>query len=63
MRSPHLEAVGIASDGIDNLIAAASLPMDPQFHLAAILSALPGVRDALREAYVAMAGENPWQEH
>lgn len=59
---PRWDAVGFAADTLDNLIHAMSLPMPPAFHVDRLRGVLPGVRDRLREAFVAATGQNPWLE-
>jgi hypothetical protein len=59
---PHAERIGLASDRLDNLLHAAQLPLPPRMHLEGILPALAEIRDELREVFVALTGENPWNE-
>lgn len=59
--SDEAERLGLAADRIDNLISAMRLPMSPQMHVEQLRAALPDIMKELREIYVALTGENPWE--
>lgn len=60
MGDPNWEAVGIASDTLDNALAASKLPLPPRIHLEGLYAAVEQVRDEIRSAYIDATGEDPW---
>lgn len=60
-KANDIEQIGEVADTIDNLLGALSLPLPPQTHVTQLKAALPQLRDKLRESYVAITGENPWE--
>jgi hypothetical protein len=53
--------IGRVADTLDNLIAALQMPLPDRMHIVALRAALPDASAALKAAYVAAFGENPWQ--
>ncbi len=49
-----------AIDGLDNLAHALLLPMPAQVHVDCLRDSLPLKVSALKSAFVAVTGENPW---
>jgi hypothetical protein len=58
----NMERLGMLADRIDNLIGALQLAMPPQFHVEQLRSALPEIRDGLRNVYCVETGDNPWEQ-
>ncbi|MCC5809904.1 MAG: hypothetical protein JJU06_05975 [Ectothiorhodospiraceae bacterium] len=60
-----IDQVGRAADALDNLATGlVCMPgLDPSIHIAALKESLPQLRDELREAYIQLTGENPWETH
>ena len=56
------ESLGVAIDTVDNFAHALQLPMPAQFHVDALKRTLPEAVDALKSAFVAVTGENPWDD-
>lgn len=59
--SEAIENIGEMVDTIDNLIAATSLPMTPQFHLENLIENLRDLREKARETYIALGGDDEWK--
>jgi hypothetical protein len=58
----HLDTLGDLAERCANLHAAASLPLRPELHLEALTPALREMSAQLRQIYVAVAGEDPWED-
>ncbi len=54
------ETLGLLIDELDNLAHALKLPLPPQMHIEQIGTALPEKVKKLKEVYVEITGENPW---
>ncbi|HAM55619.1 MAG TPA: hypothetical protein DCQ64_09505 [Candidatus Rokubacteria bacterium] len=52
-----LEVTGRAADRIDSLLAALTLPLPQEIHLAGLRAALPEIRNDLNAAYIRAGGE------
>lgn len=55
------EKLGLLIDSLDNLAHALELPLSPQMHVEQIGNALPEKVKELKEVYVEITGENPWE--
>ena len=55
------ENLGIAIDRLDSLAHGLQLPMPAEFHLRQLKTLLPEVVKDLKESFVAVTGENPWE--
>jgi len=55
------ERLGVAIDTVDNLAHALGIPMSAEIHVGALRRTLPEAVDALKWAFVAVVGENPWE--
>jgi len=55
-----MDKIAEVIDRLDNLIAAMSLNMPAETHLAALRGLLPEIRDELKAAYLAAGGEDVW---
>lgn len=59
----HAEAVGRVADKLDSLVHAAKMGLPSDLHLQAMREALPETVQQLRQAYVGITGQNPWETH
>lgn len=57
-----LEMLGQAIDRVDNLSHGLVIPMPADFHLQQLKKILPEVVKELKAGFVAVTGENPWDE-
>jgi hypothetical protein len=57
-----LEMLGQAIDRVDNLSHVLVIPMPADFHLQQLKKILPEVVKDLKAGFVAVTGENPWDE-
>ena len=55
------ENLGRAIDRVDNLAHGLELPMHPEFPVDMLKKILPGVVKELKQGFVAITGENPWE--
>jgi hypothetical protein len=55
------EILGQAIDRLDNLTHGLQLPMSDTFHIVQLKSILPEVVRELKQGFVAVTGENPWE--
>lgn len=55
-----LEKLGLLIDSLDNLAHALKLALPPQVHVEQIGVALPEKVKELKEVFVEITGENPW---
>lgn len=60
LREEHIEELGQAIDGVDNLAHALMLPFRPDKQVEVLRTALPEKVKALKAAFVKITGENPW---
>lgn len=58
----HLDQLGRLADTADNLAGAAKLPLRAEMHVEQLRLGLERLSKELKDLYVAMSGENPWQE-
>jgi hypothetical protein len=57
------ESIGRLADKCDNLLGAMALPGVPDsLHVRALKAALEEMSSELKAIFVAMTGENPWDE-
>ncbi len=56
------EYLGQAIDELDNLAHALNFPLPPQMHVEALRSALPELVKKMKQHYVTVSGEDPWEE-
>ena len=54
------ETLGQLIDSLDNLAHALKIPMPPQMHVEQLSVALPEKVKQLKEVFVEITGENPW---
>ena len=57
-----LEMLGQAIDRVDSLTHGLVIPMPADFHLQQLKKILPEVVKELKAGFVAVTGENPWDE-
>jgi hypothetical protein len=57
----EVEQLGRVVERLANLYGATKLPLRPELHLAGIVPGLKELRDQLRELYVAVSGDDPWE--
>lgn len=55
------EKLGQLIDSIDSLAHGLNLPMSAEFHLEQLKKILPQKVEALKESFVELSGENPWE--
>ncbi len=58
----HLAKLGRLADTADNLAGASKLPMRAEMHVEQLRSGLERMSKELKALYVAMSGDNPWEE-
>lgn len=56
-----MDDFGDVIETISNLNGALQLPIRAELHLAGIKGSLPDVEKRLKEIYVTLAGDNPWE--
>lgn len=56
------EFIARVKDKCDNLLGAMKLPLRPELHLKAIKLALEELSRDARAMYVAMEGDDPWED-
>lgn len=61
-KSDNMERIGFASDTLENLVAALSLPLPPTMHIQALKETLPEMVKILREVFVSETNDNPWDD-
>lgn len=59
--SNKLEKLGQAIDRVDSLAHGLVLPMPADFHLQQLKKILPEIVKELKDGYVAVTGDNPWE--
>jgi len=52
---------GAEIDRLENLVGALTLPLPSAMHVNQLKVALPDVVARLKESYVGLIGENPWE--
>jgi hypothetical protein len=57
----EFEKLGQAIDRVDNLAHALRLNLPPQMHVDSLKNLLPDIVKELKESFVKVAGENPWE--
>lgn len=55
------EKLGQLIDSIDSLAHGLKLSVNPQFHINQLLTILPEKVEELKEVFVEITGENPWE--
>jgi hypothetical protein len=55
------EKLGELIDSIDNITHTLNLPMPDKFHVEKLRSLLPEKVKELKECFIEITGENPWQ--
>jgi septation ring formation regulator EzrA len=58
----HMEELGQIVDRIDNLLAAAKMPIPPQMKLECTLTSLRKISEELKIIVIDVTGENPWED-
>lgn len=48
-------------DRVDNLKAAAEVPLPPKMHLVHVNAVLPELSAAFKKLFIEITGENPWE--
>lgn len=56
------EKIGRLADTADNYLATLELPMTDAMKLDSLRTGMREISKTLKEIYVSMVGENPWQE-
>ncbi len=56
------EKLGQLIDSIDSLAYALNIPASPEFHIKQLKSLLPEKVKKLKESFIEITGENPWDE-
>ena len=56
-----VDKLGELADRVDNLAHALRLRVEPRIHVEALSKSLPEVVVSMKEIYVALSGENPWE--
>jgi hypothetical protein len=51
----------MAIDRVDNLIGSLELPIPPSMHVEQLKKILPEVVAELKDGFVGVTGENPWE--
>lgn len=59
--SSNVELLGLAIERLDNIAHAIQLPIAPAMHVQQMQLLLPDVVKQLKEAFVKVTGENPWE--
>ena len=54
------EKLGQLIDSIENLSCALNIPMSAEFHVNQLKQILPEKVASLKEAFIEITGENPW---
>lgn len=60
--SEEAEKLGRIADRVDNLNAALRLPLPAREHVEQLQIALPQIVHDLRAVYVALTGDDPWDD-
>jgi hypothetical protein len=55
------EKLGQLIDSLDNLAHALKMPLPPQMHIDVFSRSLPEKVKELKEVFVEITGENPWE--
>lgn len=55
------EKLGQLIDSIDNLASALDIPMGAEFHIEQLKNLLPEKVKELKESFIEISGENPWE--
>ena len=61
MMTDNQEALGETIDGLDSLVHALSLPIADVIHVQQLRKQLPEIVQSLKDCFVAVVGENPWE--
>lgn len=56
----YKEKLGLAIDRLENCACALAIPMSNDIHVDALKGSLPEIVKELKEAYVGLTNENPW---
>lgn len=56
------ELLGQAIDRVDSLAGGLNFPLPGDFHVRQLKQILPEVVEELKSGFVAVTGENPWEE-
>lgn len=55
------EKLGRLIDRIENIQHALALPIPPQIHIEGIKGSLPDIVKELKDSFIEITGENPWE--
>ena len=55
------EELGQLIDSIDSITHALNIPLPPQIHVEQLKNLLPEKVEKLKEVFVKITGENPWE--
>lgn len=58
-----VEEIGKLADTADNLLATTKLPVSDRIHLEGLKEGLGGIFAKLKDIYVALSGNDPWERH
>ncbi len=62
LTTEQLEEIGKVADTLDNLIAAAKIPLSPEKKLQYTIDSLREQSAKLKSVFVAVSGDNPWSD-
>lgn len=54
--------IGELKDKLDNLLGAMELPMPAEFHLKQMKSQIKDISEELKQMYILLEDDNPWQD-
>lgn len=58
----QLDKIGKLVDTANNCIAATQLRVRPEIHVEGLRGGMQEIEQALRELYIEISGENPWDD-
>jgi hypothetical protein len=58
----QLEVIGEMVDKASNLAAASKMKVSPHIHIEGMRGGLEDIEKVLRELYIAVSGDNPWDD-
>lgn len=61
MTEEQKEKFGLLIDEVDNLSHALNIPMPPSFHVERLKETLPEKVEELKQIFIEVTGENPWE--
>lgn len=58
----YFEKIGELKDKVDNLLGSMELPMSADFHVKMMKSELATISNEVKNIYIGLTGDNPWDE-